>query len=176
MEIKFILIPNLFSSSHPCFTLLQLYPQHHAVSSPVWMKHRLCWNGVSHVTWAAAKTSSTTLSVRSVFLSGECARGVTTTWKSRLGTWVWPSGAWQSVTYKPTHSTALKSRRSTVFPTRAPIHLSSLLWTSPQIRLVGTTAALWIPVTDQYWTCRCCQLWKAGIKISLRMSENTFCT
>lgn len=130
MEIKFILIPNLFSSSHPRFTsLLQLFPLHHAVSSPVWTKPRLCWNGASRGTWVAVTISSTTSSVKSACRSGECAHGVTTMLTSRHATWAWPSVVWLSVTFKPTHSTALRSRRSMVFPTRAPIHLSSLLWT-----------------------------------------------
>lgn len=145
MEIKFALIPNLFASSHPHFTsLLQLFPQHHAVSSPVLTKPRLYWNGVTLVTWVAGKTSSTTSSVRSACLSGECARGVTTTWTSHRATWAWPSAALPSVTYKPTPSTASRSRRSMVFLTRAPTRLSSPRWTSPQIRLVGAAAASWL--------------------------------
>lgn len=175
MEIKFTLIPNLFSSSHPRFTsLLQLFLRHHAMSSPVWTKPRSCWSGATHVTWVAVTTSSTTSSVRSACLSGECAQGVMTTLTSHHVTLAWPSAAWLSVTYKPTRSTASRSRLSMVFPTRAPIHLSSLQSTSPQIRLVGTAAASWLPVRDQYWTCRHCQLSKTGKRYK-GTSANAFC-
>lgn len=171
MEIKFVLIPNLFCSSLPRFTLSQPFPPRRAASSPAWTKHRSCWNGAIRGTWADGKTSSTTWYARSVFLSGERARGVMTTWKSHRGTWAWPNGAWRSAICKPTRSTALKSRRSTAFPTRAPIHLNSLRWTSPQIRPVGAAAASWIPVKDHYCICRCCQHRQAGIKISLNVRE-----
>lgn len=176
MEIKFLLIPNLFSSSHPRFTsLLQLFLLHHAVSSQVWTKPRSCWNGVIHGTWVAVKTSSTMWSVRSACLRGECAHGATTTLTSRHATSAWPSAAWLCGTYKLTHSTASRFKRSMVFPTRAHIHLSSLQWTSPQIRLVSTAAASCLPVKDQYWTFRHCQLSNTGKKIQKNVRECVLC-
>lgn len=167
MQITFLHIPNLFSSSHPHLTsLFQPFPLPHAMSSQVWMKPPSFWNGVIHGTWVVVKTSSTMSSVRSACLSGECAHGVMTMLISRHATSAWPSAAWLCVTYKLTHSTASRFKRSTVFPTRAHIHLSSRQWTSPQIRLVGTAAASCQPVKDQYWTCRCCQLSNTGKKDS----------
>lgn len=134
MEIKFILIPNHFMLY---LSLFQLFLLHHAVSSPSWMKPRSCWNGASPVTWAGAKTLSTTSSVRSACPSGECALGVMTMWIFRRATWAWPSAEWLSATSKLTHSTASRFKQSMGFPTRARIRLSSPLWTSPPIRLVG---------------------------------------
>lgn len=154
--------------------LLQPFRLPHAASSPASTKPRSCWSGASLVTWAAAMMSSTTSFVRSASPTGECVRAATTTWTSHRATWDWPSGVWRSGTCKPTHSTASRSRRSTAFPTRAPIRPSSPPWTSPQIRPVGAASALWLPGKDQHWCFRRCQLSKAG-KRHKRMSENTLC-
>lgn len=134
------------------------------MSSQVWMKPPLFWNGVIHGTWVAAKTSSTMSSARSACPSGECAHGVMIMLTSRHATSALPSAAWLFATYKLTHSTALRFKRSMVFPTRAHIHLSSRQWTSPQIRLVGIAAVPCQPVKDPYWTCSCCQLSNTGKK------------
>lgn len=131
-----------FPSSQSRFTSpLQLFPLHHAMSSQVWTKPRSYWNGVSHATWAAVKTSSTMSSARSASPSGECARGATTTWTSRRATSDWPSVALLCGTCKRTRSTALRFRRSMEFQTRARTRRSSRQWTSPQTKLVSAAAA-----------------------------------
>lgn len=121
------------------------------MSSRLSTKHRWSWNGVSQGTWVGATMSSTMSSARSACPSGECAHVVMTTSTSRHATLGWPSAAWRCATCKLTRSTALRSRRSTAFPTRVPIRLSSLQWTSPQIRLVGAVSSS----DDECETWRC---------------------
>lgn len=131
-----------FPSSQSCFTSpSQLFPPRHAMSSQVWTKPRSYWNGVSHATWAAAKTSSTTSSARSASPSGGCARGATTTSTFRRATSDWPSVASLCATCKRTRSTALRFRRSMAFQTRARTRRSSRQWTSPQTKQVSAAAA-----------------------------------
>lgn len=123
--------------------LLQPFPPPHVMSSPLWMKPRLSWNGVSHGIWAAAMTPSTTSSVRSACLNVECVPDAMTTWISPRATWVWPSVEWRCAIYKPIPSTALRFRQSMEFPTKALTHLSFLLWISPLIKPVSVTAQFW---------------------------------
>lgn len=156
--------PIFYHFNHILLPLFQLFPLLHVMSSQVWMKPPSFWNGVIHGTWVAAKTSSTMSSARSACPSGECAHGVMIMWTSRHATSALPSAAWLFATYKLTHSTALRFKRSMVFPTRAHIHLSSRQWTSPQIRLVGIAAVPCQPVKGPYWTCSCCQLSNTGKK------------
>lgn len=127
------------------------------MSSQLLTKPHWSWNGVSHETWVGVMMSSTTSSARSVCLSAECAHAVTTMLTSRHATLGWPSAAWQCATCKLTRSTALRSRRSTVFPARARIHLSSPQWTSPQIKPVGRASAS--DVEYETWKCSLISKW-----------------
>lgn len=137
-EIKFFLIPNLFSPSHQNFDFpFQRFHLHHVTSSLLSTKPPWCWNGASLAIWADVKTSFTTSSARSASPSEECALGVMTTSIFRRVTWASRSAGWRSATCRPTLSTALRSKQSTGFPTRAHIHLKSLQLILPQIKQVS---------------------------------------
>lgn len=144
LSVMYLSIHKFWLIFEPPSSVLQPSPQPLRPSSPAWTKPPWCWSGCLLGIQAAARTWSSTSSVRAVAADGEAAPAAETTFSFCPVSWAWRSPGSTSATCWPTRSTRSRCRLSTECQIRARTPLSTPPSTSPLTRLVSGPICLFL--------------------------------